>query len=113
MSFKIANLASAVALLMGNYQIQRKTESYLNGELVEAMSDPENVRCAVLPLTGKELRNLPEGEYTTEDKSVITDGSIVLNVNDRVIAFGETFEIRRVTDVSDLVNLKVYVAKKI
>lgn len=113
MSFKIANLASAIALLMGDYQLQRKTESYIDGELTEVLSGPEQVRCAVLPLTGKELRTLPEGEYTTEDKSIITDGSVVLNVNDRILAFGETFEIRRFTNVSDLVNLKVFIAKRL
>ena len=113
MSFKIADLSGAVSLLMGNYQLQRKTETYVNGELQETLSEIENIKCAVLPLGAKELRTLPEGEYTTEDKTIITDGSLTLNVNDRILAFGETFEIRKLTDVSDLVNLKVYVAKKI
>jgi hypothetical protein len=113
MSFKIGDMSAAIDLLMGDYQLQRKTETYLNGELTETFTDPENVHCAVLPLGSKELRTLPEGEYTTEDKSVITDGSIVLNINDRILAFGNLYEIRRFTDVSDLLNLKVFVAKKI
>jgi hypothetical protein len=69
---------------------------------------------AVLPMTGKELRNLPEGEYDYEDKMIITDGTVsTLRIGDRVVAFGREFEIRIKKDVSDLVNLKTYTAKKV
>ncbi len=44
-----------------NYQLQRKTEVYVNGELQETLSEVETIKCAVLPLGAKELRTLPEG----------------------------------------------------
>ena len=44
---------------------------------------------------------------------IITDGSVDFVLGDRVVAFGREFEIRIKKDVSDLVNLKTYTAKKV
>ena len=109
--FKLGDMSKALSVLMDNYSLSRKSESYVDGELVETFSSPETIFCAVIPLGAKELRNLPEGEYDSEDKSIITNGSIDLALGDRVTAFGRVYEIRRKTDVSDIVNLKTYVAK--
>jgi len=113
MSFKIGDMSKALKMLMANYSLSRKSQSYVNGELVDVMSEPETIFCAVIPLGAKELRNLPEGEFDSEDKTIITDGSIDLALGDQVTAFGGVFEIRRKTDVSDIVNLKTYVGKKV
>lgn len=106
-------MAQALSILMGDYSLQRKTESYVNGELVQTFTAAEAIHCAVLPLSGKELRTLPEGEYDTEDKSIVTNGTVDLSLGDRITAFSTVYEIRRKTDVSDLVNLKTYTAKKV
>lgn len=113
MSFKIGDMSKAVAMLFATYAVRRKTESYVDGELVETFAANEDFTGAVLPMTGKELRNLPEGEYDLEDKMIITDGVIDFALGDRVVAFGSEYEIRIKKDVSDLVNLKTYTAKKI
>ena len=113
MNFKIGDMSKAVGVLMGDYAVKRKTESYVDGELVTVLAAPEIFRGAVLPMTGKELRNLPEGEYDYEDKMIVTDGSVDFSLGDRVVAFGLEFEIRIKKDVSDLVNLKTYTGKKV
>lgn len=113
MSFKLGDMSKAVMVLFDIYSVRRKTEAYVDGELTETFAANENFTGAVLPMTGKELRNLPEGEYDYEDKMIITDGSIDFAMGDRVVAFGSEFEIRIKKDVSDLVNLKTYTAKKI
>ncbi|HMV44720.1 MAG TPA: hypothetical protein PK079_25070 [Leptospiraceae bacterium] len=112
MSFKIGDMSKAVSILMGDYIVKRKTQVYEQGELVESFSETP-IHCAVLPMTGRELRNLPEGEYDMEDKMILSDGSLDLALGDVIVAFGSEFEIRIKKDVSDLVNLKTYTAKKI
>lgn len=111
--YKLGDMSKAVNVLFAVYAVRRKTEAYVDGELTETFAANENFTGAVLPMTGKELRNLPEGEYDYEDKMIITDGSVDFNTGDRIVAFGREFEIRINKDVSDLVNLKTYTAKKI
>ncbi len=112
MSFKVGDMSSALKMLFANYQFKTIDEAYVTGEKTKIISTPVGINCAVLPLGAKEIRNLPEGEYTSEDKTIITDGMSPLKIGDIVLAFGEEFEVRRLTDVSDIVNLKIFVAKK-
>lgn len=74
--YKLGDMSKAVNMLFAVYAVRRKTEAYVDGELTETFAANENFTGAVLPMTGKELRNLPEGEYDYEDKMIITDGSI-------------------------------------
>ena len=113
MSFKLGDMSKAVSVLFATYAVRCKTEEYVDGELTEVFAANMNFTGAVLPMSGKELRNLPEGEYDYEDKMIITDGSVDFALGDRIVAFGSEFEIRIKKDVSDLVNLKTYTAKKI
>ena len=112
MSFKLGDMSSAVKMFFDNYEYKTVSETYVKGEKTKIVSSSLPINCAVLPLGAKELRNLPEGEYTSEDKTVITDGASPLKISDLVLAFNSTYEVKRITDVSDIVNLKVFVAKK-
>ena len=59
------------------------------------------------------VKRKTEAYVDYEDKMIITDGSVDFVLGDRVVAFGREFEIRIKKDVSDLVNLKTYTAKKV
>ena len=58
--YKLGDMSKAVMILFDIYSVKRKTEAYVDGELTETFAANEDFTGAVLPMTGKELRNLPE-----------------------------------------------------
>ena len=89
-----------------------RSESVVMGELTESYTT-DSVFCGVLPLNGKELKSLPEGEYSTEDVIVLVKGDSTLKLKDRIIKGTSTFELRLELDVSDIVGIKKFIGKKL
>lgn len=108
----VANILTSVGLMTTN-QYRVLTETNTNGEVTKSYSVATNLQCAVLPMTGQDLRNTPEGQYTFEDKVILTDPSIVLKPGDLIVSGGVDFEIKTMLDYSELVSLKKYIARKI
>lgn len=108
----IADLQFIIQMFGGNYQYQSKTQSYVKGELTESLADAVDIFCAVLPMDGQTLRNTPEGEYTTDDKIILTKSDTTLQNGDIIIA-DQSYEIRTQTDLANIVGIKKYIAKKV
>ncbi|MBK8397434.1 MAG: hypothetical protein IPL26_19645 [Leptospiraceae bacterium] len=107
----VANIIKSIGLMSMN-QYRTKTESIVGGELVPTYSDPVNLECAVIPMTGVELRNTPEGLYNFEDKIILTH-PINLQTGDIIISNGINYEIKTRLDYSDFVNLNKYIGRKV
>jgi hypothetical protein len=95
-----------------NYNFKVLTESLSGGEVIKQYSDPITIQCTVLPLTGNDLRNTPEGQYTTADRVILTSISS-LKIGDILIENIIEYEIRSEINLGELINLKKYVAKKL
>lgn len=100
-------------LINGNYTFRTLTESHVDGELVKTYSTPITIRSAIIPLSGQELKNTPEGQYTFEDKVVLTDKNSILKVGDIAVYNGTNYEIKNEIDLGELVNIKKFLAKRI
>ena len=110
----IADISPAIdSLFMKDYTYQVYSQTELDGEFTEVLSDTSSIRCAVLPMNGKELKTFPEGQYTMEDKIILTHASTTLKEKDRVIANSISYEILNELDVSDIVRIKKYIGRKI
>ena len=110
----IADLSPVIDnLFMKNYTYSVYSESNSQGEVTGSYTIPVALRCAVLPMVGKELKTLPDGQYTMEDKIILAAASATLKVKDQIQANGISYEIKNEFDVSDLVGIKKYIARKV
>lgn len=100
-------------LIMGSYQYRVVTETILDGEAMKTYAAPVNIRCGVLPMTGQELKNTQEGQYSFEDKIVLTEAGCPIKIGDAVIADGKAFEVKIEIDVGSIAGLKKYIVKRI
>lgn len=109
---QLVNLGPVLMKLFGDtYQIKTAIETTTDGEAITTYSEPIEVLCAVLPLQGQALRNTPDGEYTIEDKTIVTTPPTVLNNGDIITYKTKEYEIRRYTEVSDIVGISIYLGK--
>lgn len=109
----IADAGIAVDMFGSVHRYRSTTQGYSNGELVEIMGPFTDVFCAVLPMDGQTLRNTPEGEYTAEDKILLTRSDVRLKNGDIVFENNAGYEIRSVTDLSAIVGIIKYYAKRV
>lgn len=110
----IADISEALEkLLFSNHTISPFTsESFSNGEATRIYGTNYTLLCGVIPLTGKELKNLPEGQYTSEDVIILTKGDSSLTIKDRVTKNGSIYEVMMIFDISEYVNVKKFIGKK-
>jgi hypothetical protein len=109
---QITNLSIPLLKLLGStnsYKVQ--TETTIGGETLTEYSEPVEIFCVVIPMQGADLRNSIQGEYTTEDKVIITDENATLKNGDILIYKNREFEVRNSVDVSDIVGIKKFVGK--
>lgn len=109
----IADASVTVDLFGSVHRYKTKTQGYAKGELVELMSDFKEIFCAVLPMDGQTLRNTQEGEYTSEDKIILSRPDAVMKTGDIVFENNAGYEIRAVTDLSSIVGILKYYAKRV
>jgi hypothetical protein len=100
-------------LINNDYTFRTLSETTLDGEIVKTYSTPISIRSAIIPFSGQELKNTPEGQYTFEDTVILTDKNSVLKVGDIAVFGGTNYEIKNEIDLGELVNIKKFLAKRI
>jgi hypothetical protein len=100
-------------LFGGDHKYRAHQTQNVDGEVITRYSDPISFRSAIIPLTPNELKNLDSGEYSTEDKVIITDSSVNLRKGDLISFEYKLFEVRSILDVVSIVNIKKFIAKRI
>lgn len=88
--------------------------SYIEGEWVPGLTEPqENLRMVVMPITPRQLKNLPEGQYSTQDKKFyhksndeFREGTVFVTGNDR-------YEVKESTDRRIEGGFMLYMGKRI
>lgn len=90
-----------------------ESEGYIDGENTRVFSTPSNIDLATFPLTDKDLRFLPEGVYTVQDRKFYEIGSGTIPLKSQVVFGGSKFEIKSFSDRSFEGNFTKYFAKRI
>lgn len=109
----IADLSSALAQFMVSASYKTVTETIVDGESVRTYSDALSKQFIILPMDGETLRQLPDGEYTSEDKQIFETGGITLKANDIVIYKSVEYLISTVIDYTEQVNTTKYIGKRL
>lgn len=108
----IADLYKALEIFYSDYFYTTTNDIYVDGELVIEKDKETKIRCAVFPVTGDDLRNSNAGEYSKEDIVILTEGNSVLRTGDILLANNKKYEIRNQIDLSGIVNIQKFLAKK-
>ena len=84
----------------GNYAVTRYSPgSYTDGLWVEGGTSTLNLDCAVQPVRGKALENLPEGKHASDlrrvycDTELLTASEELSTSADRIAISGDVYEI--------------------
>lgn len=108
----IADISTTIMNLLGALVIYRSVTNVLvDGESVKRYSIEKSVQAAVVPLSGLDLKNSPDGIFSTEDKIII---SATLLQNGDIVKFNDNwFEVRNTVDVKGIFGIYKYLAKRI
>lgn len=117
----IVDISSIIFNLLGTETVYRSvTNVLLNGESVKRYSSEYLIKTTIVPLAGLELKNSPEGTFSTEDKVILSATALrngdIVRVSAGVAgvpAAYNWFEVRSTVDVKDLVGIYKYIAKRI
>lgn len=90
--------------------ITQKTR--VKGESTETQSEPINDSMLVMPITPKQLKALPEGSYSTEDKRFYVFGAPEYKEKDIIYHNEVPFRIKDILDRSDDGDFTIYYGKK-
>lgn len=90
------------------------TETRIGGEPVRVAGTPVEMSLAVLPLTDKELRHLPEGTYTKQDVKLYEIGGRTIQSRSTVeTPDGDLFTVNDYVDRSFEGNFSKYLCKRL
>lgn len=108
----IVDISSTVLALFGVDTVYRSvTNSIVDGEATKTYSNEVQFRAAIVPLTGDDLKNSVDGQYSTEDKVIIS--TVKLKKGDIVSYEGSWFEVRNIVDVNGIVGIIKYIGKRL
>lgn len=88
-------------------------EAIVRGQEVRTFGEPETIQLATFPITDKDLRFLPEGVYTIQDRSFYEIGSGTIPQKSEITFENEKFELKSIAGRSFEGNFSKYIGKKI
>jgi len=90
-----------------------ETGKFIEGEWIDRRKIRKSERMVAVSITPKMLRNLPEGDYTTEDMKFYQDGKPRYDANDIFIVEDAEYKIKDIADRSKEANVTIYYGKRI
>ena len=88
-------------------------ETAIDGEITETYNASTTVSCAVIPITGDEIKQYPDGQYTMGDVTVISSGTSPLKLRDRITKDSIEYELQTLKNFNELVNIKIFIGKRV
>ena len=85
---------------------------YVDGIYQEPTESTTTVFGVLMNLTYKQVQTLTSGEYTTQDKKLVTKDDVTLEKGDIIVAVDD-YKIEDIKDQSYHGKIKSYIAKKV
>lgn len=107
----ITAVYSAIIKHLQTFTVETESGVYVDGDYVETLT-ATTVDLASFPLTFKDLRMVPEGAYTAEDRKFFEIGEPTLNVHDVVISGSDRYRIMQITNRNNDGGFSAYIGKR-
>jgi hypothetical protein len=109
----ITNAYKALLKRLRTVTVYVHAESFVDGEYVETVSSSGTYQMAIVPITAKQLRYLPDGVYDTQDKKFyqIGDGAITEKSTIQITA-GDVYRVKDINNRYYDGGFTVYFGKK-
>jgi len=89
------------------------SESFVDGEYVEAVSSSGTYKMAIIPITADQLKYLPEGVYNTQDKKFYEVGNGAIPEKSTIqITAGDVYRVKEINNRYLDGGFTVYFGKK-
>ncbi len=109
----ITNAYRALLKRLRTVTVYVHSESFIDGEYVETISSSGTYQMAIIPITAKQLKYLPEGVYDTQDKKFyqIGDGTITAKSTIQITA-DDVYRVKEINNRYLDGGFTVYFGKK-
>ena len=98
--------------MMSDLNIQREVGGrWEKGKWIEGDKGDQKIKGICMPFTSSELKNLPEGFATIDDKDLKTYSE--LEEGEEILLDGKAYTVRKGLDYGELTDMKNYILKGI
>lgn len=106
-------LAGVVRRRLRAYVVRLNTgDIESNGRVTESNQLETTVQLAIFPMSFQDLKNFPEGQYTTEDIKIYEVGAPTITEESVVVFNNKQYRVMMISDRDKDGGFSMYVAKK-
>lgn len=110
----IMDLRSLVDEFGGDVEIETVSGGeYVDGKWIDPTQASSSVFGVLLSLSYEDIQTLTGGEYTTQDKKLITKGDALVKIDDYILSSGEKYKVEKLLDQNDQGMIKSFIAIKV